>query len=626
MKRAVFDLETNGLLEGLDTIHCAVVKDIDTGEIRTFDPSNIGDLCSHLQTFDWLSGHNCIQFDFPALRKVFGWTYNGEKWDTLLVSRLQRPNRSFPPKCPSKSAGPHSVEVWGYRLGHHKVDHEDWTTFSPEMLHRCVQDVHIQHKILDALTDEGKDEGWERAHKLNHKLFHYLEMQERHGWLVDRHHLDKCLHTLDRWIDRINRAIGPRLPLIAEPQETRKEGEYKYVSKPFLKSGEISGGVRSYFEDGEGLRNVAGPFSRVSFRPVDLDSNKETKAFLLALGWEPLEWNVNNDGERTSPKLSKNDDFNGIQGSLGRLVAKRIQCRQRKGVIEGWRDSIRTDGRISAQVNGVATTGRLKHKGIVNVPNADAFFGKWMRRLFIAQPGWVLVGTDSKGNQMRQLAARMGDEEFTRAVLYGNSKDGTDLHSLNQKRAGVATRTLAKNFFYGCILFGAGDRKTAKILGTSIESARDKKSEYFREMPKLREFLDREIAAWRKTASSYWNPRYRRMEYSNGYITGLDGRPILVEFEKDILVYILQSDEAQHMSAAYCLAHKRMERDGYIYGKDFASCIFYHDEFVFTCREELAEYVAEISKAAIRDAAKFYKIAIEHDGDAKVGKSCLDVH
>lgn len=623
MKRALFDLETNGLLDELTTIHCAAVKDLDTGDLKTFDPTTIHELCPYLATFDQLVSHNGIGFDFPALRKVFGWEFNGEKVDTLLMSRMQRPNRPFPPKCP-KSTGPHSVEAWGYRLGHAKVDHDDWTTYSSAMLHRCVEDVHIQHKILDALIEEGKSEGWERAHKLNHKLFHYLEKQERHGWLIDRDHLEHCLSTLDRWIDRINRAIGPRLPLISEPLENKVDGEYSYIRKPFKKDGAISEAAIKYLA-GDTLP-LAGPFSRVVFRPVDLDSNKETKAFLLALGWEPLEWNVNNAGERTSAKLSKSDDFNGIQGSLGRLVAKRIQCRQRKGVLEGWRDSIRSDGRIAAQVNGVATTGRLKHKGIVNVPNADAFFGKWMRRLFIAQPGWVLVGTDSKGNQMRQLAARMGDEEFTKAVLYGNSKDGTDLHSLNQRRSGVATRTLAKNFFYGCILFGAGDRKTAKILGTSVEEAQRKKSEYFAEMPRLRQFLDREIAAWRKTANKYWNKRYQRMEYSNGYITGLDGRPILVEFEKDILVYHLQSMEAIQMAAAYCMIHKRLDRAGYVYGQDYSSCIYYHDEVVLSCREALAEHVGEISRNSIRDAGKFYGISVPHDGDTKVGNSWYDVH
>ena len=128
----------------------------------------------------------------------------------------------------------------------------------------------------------------------------------------------------------------------------------------------------------------------------------------------------------------------------------------------------------------MASTGRLRHAGIVNVPNpgSGAFFAKQMRSVFIAKPGWVLVGVDSKSNQMRQLAARLvdvlppGDEAFTKAVLTGNSKEGTDLHSLNMKRTGIIHRNIVKNFFYGCILFGAGIPKTANILQTDLATAK----------------------------------------------------------------------------------------------------------------------------------------------------------
>jgi DNA polymerase-1 len=620
LRIATFDCEADGLLEEATRVWCIVVKDHETGNVQTFGPDNITSGLICLSTFDALIGHNAIGYDFPLLRKLHGWEYKGEKIDTLLMSRMQRPLRSYPPRFPNKAAGPHSVEAWGFRLGKHKVQNEDWSQFTPLMLERCVQDCEIQYGIYLALLEEGAGEGWERAHKLNHKLFHYLEMQERHGWLVDRHHLDKCLHTLDRWIDRINRAIGPRLPLLAEPQETKVDGEYNYVRKPFRKDGSYAEIVQRVFPGGTG--DVGGCFSRVGFRPVDLDSNKETKAFLLALGWEPLEWNVNNDGERTSPKLSKNDDFNGIQGSLGRLVAKRIQCRQRKGVIEGWRDSIRADGRIAAQVNGVATTGRLKHKGIVNVPSptTKSFFAKSMRRLFISQPGWKLIGVDSKSNQVRQLAARIDDPAFTKFVLTGEN-----IHERNMKLSGVPTKTIAKNLYYGTI-FGAGDTKIGKLVGGGAKEGKALKEKFFTALPTLPPWLEQEQIKWRKTASSYWNPRFRKMEYQNGFITGLDGRPILVENEKDILCFYLQSDESVQMAAAYCWSHKQLEKKGYVYGKDYGLCIWMHDEFQAEAREEIAQEVAEILAESIAWAGRYFKIKCPHEGDIKIGNNWCDTH
>jgi DNA polymerase-1 len=626
LKIATFDTEANGLLEDATTVWCIVIKDHADGQIYSYGPDSIYQGIKHLSSFDTLIGHNSIAYDFALLRKLHGWDFSGEKIDTLLMSRMQRPNRVLPPMCRNKQAGPHSVEAWAYRVGEErKIEHEDWTKFSQEMLARCVRDCELQYKIYLALLEEGAKEGWEKAHKLNHKLFHYLQMQEEYGWLVDRTWFEYCCRLLDRYIKRIDHVVSGSLPLVTEIEETKKDGELGYVRKPFKKDGSYSEAVAKYISN-TGIQGVCGPFSRIRFRPVDLNSNQETKEFLLAQGWEPVEWNTNNAGERTSPKLSKTDPFEGVSGRIGQLIARRVQCRHRRSQIEGWLDNLRPDNRIGARVGGVASTGRLKHAVIVNVPNSDSFFGKHMRKGFIAKPGWVLVGTDSAGNQMRQLAARMGDDEFTKAVLYGTKEDGTDLHSLNQKRAGVATRTLAKNFFYGCILFGAGDRKTSKILGTSVEEARRKKEEYFQEMPLLRRLLDDEIGKWRKTANKWWNKRYNRWEYSNGYIMGLDGRPILVEFEKDILVYYLQSDEAIQMAAAYCVLHKWLERAGYRWREDYGFVIWMHDEWQIECRKEIAEHVAELSSRAIAWAGEFFKIKCPHAGESKIGNNWYETH
>lgn len=645
MKVGTFDIETNGLFPELDRVWCAVVITHGSGEERHFTPEDVDQLCAYLETFDVLIGHHSIAFDFAALRKVYGWDYRGQKIDTLLMSRMQRPNRERP--IGFKGKGPHSVEAWGHRLGQHKVEHEEWDRYSPEMLHRCAEDARIQVKIYEALLEEGAGEGWEKAHLLNHKLFHYLQMQEEYGWMVDQEWMHKCIETLTRWMDRIDRAISPMLPVIREIDEVKKDGEYGYVKKPFKKDGSLaaiserwlaqfdaasleldehSDNHSSAHTGGSIHPDVCGQFCRVSFRPVDLDSNKEVKQFLLDLGWEPKEWNTNNAGERTSPKLSKDDPFEGIDGKLGKLIVRRVQCKQRRGVIEGWVNLIRDDGRISAEVAGIATTARIRHKGIVNVPGSDAFFGKQMRRMFCTQPGWVLVGCDSAGNQVRQLAARMGDDDFTKSVLYGRSEDGTDLHSVNQRKAGLPTRTLAKNFFYGCIMFGAGDPKTAKICKTTVAKAKELKDNYFKKLPKLRQLIDKLEAYWQKTARHVFNAKWNRMEYRDGYIVGLDGRPILVESPHKILAFQMQSDEAIQMAAAYVWFHKQMEKRGYEWKKDYGTVIWMHDEYQVECRPEIAKEVGELMAESIAWAGRFFDIQVPHAGEYKIGKNWMETH
>jgi len=456
MNSWVFDLEANGFLYEATTVHCGVFKNLDTGEIKKFTDHTL--MTKFMDTCSTLIGHNIIGYDLPLLEDLYGYVYKGKKIDTLLMSRAQNPKRILPFNCPNKKAGPHSVEAWGYRVGRGKPDHNDWATFSPEMLHRCTEDVEIQTLIYHELMKEAQGFDWEKAHLLNAKMFEILHKQEQFGWLVDQEHMRRCVAKLSYFIRKIDAALTPKLPLVLVVEETKEKGEVKYIKKPFLKSGGYSKSVVVWMErhNLQG-RLVVGPFSRVTYRTVDLSKNKETKDYLLKEGWIPDKWNYKKDGKqflkdengdliKTSPKLSHDDSFMGIVSGVGKLIAKRVQASHRKSNIEGWFKLIRPDGRIGARVSGIATTGRLKHSGIVNVPSGDSFFGKQMRRCFTVEKGYKIVGTDSAGCQLRMLAARMGDEAYMDVIVKGDKAKGTDMHTINQKAAGLPLRSQAKTF------------------------------------------------------------------------------------------------------------------------------------------------------------------------------------
>jgi DNA polymerase-1 len=620
------DLESDGLLDTATRIHCGVFKNLLTGEKLFFRPSQIGEMLSFLDTVDVLIMHNGIGFDWPLLEKLHGYRFKGKRIDTLIMSRLLSPKRLVPFNCPNKAIGPHSVEAWGWRVGRGKVEHNDWSKFSEEMLHRCSEDVEIQELIFKALEKEYSGKNWKNAFKLSFKLFEYLQKQEEYGWLVDQKHMHSCIHQLDHWISRIDKVLDEHLPMIREIEETKdKDGTYKYVKKPFLKSGDYSSSSVSFLQHNGDKYCIGGPFSRVAFRKVDLNSNQETKDYLLKEGWEPLEWNTNDEGSRTSPKLSKDDPFEGIASGVGRLVAKRVQCRHRKSTIQGLLKLIRRDGRIPSIINNLATTARATHRNIVNIPQAKSFYGKQMRKVFICKPGWVLVGTDSDACQVRMLCGRMNDPVYTDNVLNGRKEDGTDIHSVNMRAAGLSNRDDAKTFFYG-FLFGAGDAKIGKIVKGSNDTGRKLKQQFLEGLPSLGSLIERITQEWRNTAKKRFNAKWNRMEYYDGYIIGLDGRPIYVPYEHQILVYLLQSDEAIMMSAAYCRAHQQLEKAGFKYGADYGCVIFMHDEFNFECKEEIAEEIGAIAREAIAWAGRFYNIPCPHIGQSKIGKNWYEVH
>lgn len=626
MRIATGDLEANGLLDTATKVHCGVFKESD-GTIRKFRPHQIQEMLQYMDTIDVLKMHHGIGYDWPLLKKLYGYEFKGKKVDTLIMSRLLNPKRLLPPNCPNRNAGPHSVEAWGWRVGRGKPEHNDWENFSEEMLHRCTEDVEIQELIFNSLMEEAKGGNWRNAFLLTFELFENLQKQEEYGWLVDQKHMHRCIKVLERYIRLIDRQITPNLPNILEVEETKDKGEYKYVKKPFLKSGEYSESALSFCTRNNlnpDSKPIGGCFSRINFRKVDLNSNQETKEYLLNSGWEPLEWNEDDEGNRTSPKMSKDDPFEGVEGQIGQLVARRVQCRQRKSIIEGLFPLIRQDGRIPSIINNLAVTARATHRNIVNIPKAGSFFGKQMRSIFTSKEGWILVGTDSAGNQLRQLAARMNNDKFIYAMTSGKKEDGTDPHTLTKNAGDLESRDVAKNTMY-CLLFGGGDVKLAKTAKKPAGSGAELRRKLYVGLDGLGNLMEHITKEWRSTAKQRWNSEYRKMEYFNGQITGLDGRPIKIPYEHQLLVYLLQSDESIHMTKAYCLLHERLEKR-FKYGEDYGVVGWYHDEYTVECKEEIAKEVAIIAEACIKDAGEYFNIVCPHAGQAAIGRNWYDIH
>ena len=124
-------------------------------------------------------------------------------------------------------------------------------------------------------------------------------------------------------------------------------------------------------------------------------------------------------------------------------------------------------------------------------------------------------------------------------------------------------------------MFGAGDAKVGKIVRGSAQDGKKLKDQFLKGLPALGRLMEQLQAEWRKNAKQRFNPKFNRMEYYDGWITGLDGRPIYIASEHAILVYLLQSDEAIMMSKAYCLLNERLGAK-YKYGEDYGVLCWYH--------------------------------------------------
>lgn len=156
----VFDIETNGLLDNVSTIHCIGIYDLDNHETHIFndkggDKAPITRGITMLEEADSIIGHNVIGFDCPAIQKIYPFFKpQGMVVDTLIMSRCYHANlleldqKRRWPEMPAKLYGSHSLKAYGYRLGENKAEIEtDWSDWSQEMEDYMEQDVVVTRKL-----------------------------------------------------------------------------------------------------------------------------------------------------------------------------------------------------------------------------------------------------------------------------------------------------------------------------------------------------------------------------------------------------------------------------------------------------------------------------------------------
>lgn len=630
----VFDIETNGLMPEVDTLHVCCTYDLDTEEEwYSTDPKAI---VAHLSAATHLIGHNIIDYDLPVLEKLTGFKPDEETriTDTVILSRLGNPDRPRHAKHVEDGykAGPHSLGAWGYRIGVGKPDHEDWTTYSEDMLHRCREDVRINARILPILIDETKDFGESVA--IEHEVQRIISRQERTGVYFDRdralEYIEQLRHKVHEIDERLERGL---------PRHARRVGVS--VTKPFKKDGTLT---KKVFEwcidpfnpehpmDMTGLDHtcIAGPFTRIEYYQTDLNSDKQVKEWLLSIGWKPREWNTSpKTGDRTSPKLTP-DSFGSLPEGVGDDLKQRVTWRHRASQIQGWLDRCRHDHCLSAGANPLGTnTGRMRHRTVVNVPKASSFgkgekrsgklwfadelsddgdgqpvlFGTEMRSLFTSRPSRLFVGHDASGLELRMLAHYMNDKEYMEQILHG------DIHSYNQRLAGLPTRDAAKTFIYAFI-YGAGDAKLGSIIDGSKADGTKLRNKFLSNLPKLGELIDKV-----KSASS------------RGYLKGLDGRKIFMR--KDSNGEVMQHKALNTLlqcAGAVIMKKSIVILDQSASGLDAMKVIDMHDEGQADVSPKDAELYADLAVQSIRDAGSHFNLNIPLDGEAKIGSNWAETH
>ena len=571
MKRVVLDIETT---LSHKIIWLAVTKDIDTQEIKTWN--TLDGLSDYLKDSTQIIMHNGMNFDAPVLANCWGVRIKKKQvFDTLIVSRLLEPSREQG----------HSLEKWGESLGIAKINYKavwQWLNDRREeykgecydnphmglLEDYCIRDVEVTERLFHALELALKEKKFsDDSVTLEHEVAAIIGQQVRNGFKLDLPYATSLLTTIKGKLDSLQEQMQQIWPPYTVQRISEKTGKT-------LKEGVVTFNPGSRQQIGEKLKE---------------------------LGWKP---------DKFTPTGHPIVDESVLEKSTipeAKLIAEYLMLQKRVAQITSWLEAVEEDGRVHGKVitNG-AVTGRMTHStpNMAQIPNSGSIFGPECRECWSVEDGNVLVGCDASGLELRMLAHYMKDDKYVKTVTEGSSKDGTDVHTVNQRAAGLATRDNAKTFIYA-FLYGAGDSKIGSIVGGSAAAGKKLKQSFLAQTPALRKLIE--------AVSKY---------AAKGFVPGLDGRMIWVRSEHAALNSLLQGAGAIVMKKALVLFNEQIVKNKW----PVKMVVNVHDEFQWETTEKYATITGEAGKQAIIDAGLFYNLRCPLDGEYKIGKSWRETH
>jgi len=194
MKEIVYDIETNGL--AIDSkIWCNGIK-VNDSETQMFTchymPDSNGSIpasISILLDADVCIGHNNVKFDCPILEHQFNVKLPKQR-DTMLISKLMYTKDELMswdmanPDMPKELYGSYSLKAFGIRFGDLKLDYDDWSKLTTDMITYGKQDVELTYRIYNFLKEQDHYPS-EEVLDLEHKVASIIAEQERYGFYFD---------------------------------------------------------------------------------------------------------------------------------------------------------------------------------------------------------------------------------------------------------------------------------------------------------------------------------------------------------------------------------------------------------------------------------------------------------
>lgn len=545
--------------------------------------------------------HNGISFDIPVINRI--WKSGiplRNVIDTLVLSFLYNPKLPKPIGYKG-SKGPHSLDTWGFRLGDYKIQFDDWSELTDQMVEYCIQDTSLTVKLYTALTKKMLDlEYSEQSAYIEHGFRWIIDVQQNNGFKFDRLRANFFYLMLREKEYNLTRQIQTYFPseLIVD-----KEYNYRETKEGFP--------YASYIRHQTNSPKIVFNKNRTKYRTFkwqefNIGSPSQRVNRLLGLGWKPSSFTP-----KGNPKIDEESILEFAEKSKipqVKFIAEWLVLNGRANMVRTWLNNMdRSDDTIKGKVFSCgAGSRRCTHSSpnTANIPGVEAEYGRVSRSLWTARPKRVLVGADASGLEGRVFIHYLNSKEAEEFML--NDPHTSNAEAITRAVGFTVERRPTKNLFYAR-LYGATDRKLGSMLGKNAKTGE-----------LVRTAIDQNIPGFESLVDDIQD----EFGENGGRIQTVDGGFVTCPSPHAALNYKFQSCGAIIMKLGAIRATELLMKEKL----DALKVGDIHDEWQYDVDPSHASRVGEILCEAMTIAGEELNMNIKIEGEYSVGKTWAETH